>query len=170
MRRTWTPAGHTPVICHRFKWQRASMAAGLCFGSRGGGAAVAFHHQVGAGDTTTLIGVLEQLRRFLGGQKATLVWGRAARPAQQGDARLPWSPAVLAGGGAAAYARELNPVEPLWASLKGIELVNLAGEGLDEVIATAERGGRQPPPRCRRTPSAAPPGAGRQPLASIAHS
>jgi hypothetical protein len=67
MRRTWTPAGHTPVICHRFKWQRASLGVGLCYGSRGGGAALAFHHQVGAHDTTTLIDALEQLRRFLGG-------------------------------------------------------------------------------------------------------
>jgi hypothetical protein len=66
------------------------MAAGLCYGSRGGGAALAFHHQVGAYDTDTLIGALEGLRRFLSEQKATLV------------------------------------VEPLWASLKGVELANLA--------------------------------------------
>jgi hypothetical protein len=43
------------------------MAAGLRYGSRGGGARVAFHHQVSAYDTTTLIGALEGLRRFLGG-------------------------------------------------------------------------------------------------------
>ena len=39
-----------------------------------------------------------------------------------------------------AYAPELNPVEPLWSSLKGVELANLAGEGLDDVVAAAERG------------------------------
>ena len=50
------------------------MAAGLCSGSRGGGAQLAFHHQFGAYDTDTLIGALEGLRRFLGGRKATLVW------------------------------------------------------------------------------------------------
>src|SRR5215204_2890010 len=38
------------------------------------------------------------------------------------------------------YAPELNPVEGLWSSLKAVELANLAGEGLDEVIAAAERG------------------------------
>jgi transposase len=38
------------------------------------------------------------------------------------------------------YAPELNPVEPLWASLKGTELANLAGDTLDEVVAAAERG------------------------------
>jgi hypothetical protein len=50
------------------------MAAALCYGSGGGGAALAFHHQIGAYDTETLIGALEGRRRFLGGQKATLVW------------------------------------------------------------------------------------------------
>jgi len=39
VRRTWTPQGHTPVIGHRFNWKRASMAAALCYGARGGGAA-----------------------------------------------------------------------------------------------------------------------------------
>jgi hypothetical protein len=28
-RRTWAPGGCTPVIRHRFKWKRVSMAAGL---------------------------------------------------------------------------------------------------------------------------------------------
>jgi hypothetical protein len=35
---------------------------------------------------------------------------------------------------------ELNPVEALWASLKGVELANLAGDTLEEVTAAAERG------------------------------
>jgi hypothetical protein len=73
-RRTWAPRGRTPVLGHHGKWTRTSMAAGLCYGSRGGGAALAFHHHQGAYDTDTLIGALEGLRRFLGGQKATLVW------------------------------------------------------------------------------------------------
>jgi transposase len=38
------------------------------------------------------------------------------------------------------YAPELNPVEPLWSSLKGVELANLAADTLAEVIAAAERG------------------------------
>jgi hypothetical protein len=38
------------------------------------------------------------------------------------------------------YAPDLNPVEALWSSLKGMELANLAGDTLDEVTAAAERG------------------------------
>ena len=75
--------------------------------------------------------------------------GRAARPPQPQDARLAAPPAVLAGGRAAARLRpDLNPVEALRSSLKGVELANLAGDTLEEVVAAAERGIQ----RIRRTP------------------
>jgi putative transposase len=64
------------------------MAVALCYGSRGGGASVAFHHQVDASDTDTLIGALGQLRAFLGGQKATLVWD--GLPAHRSLAMAAW--------------------------------------------------------------------------------
>jgi DDE superfamily endonuclease len=140
-RRTWAPRGHTPVIRHRFNWTRASMAAGLCYGSRGGGAAVCFHHQPGAYHTDTLIGALEGLRRFLGGQKATLVWD--GLPAHRSLAMAAWlgrQRSWLVTEPLPAYAPDLNPVEGLWSSLKGVELANLAGDTLAEVIAAAERG------------------------------
>ena len=34
---TWEPVGHTPVLCHRFNWKRASMAAAICLRLSGGG-------------------------------------------------------------------------------------------------------------------------------------
>jgi transposase len=140
-RRTWAPRGHTPVIRHRFKWKRCSMAAALCYRSRGGGAALAFHHQVGAYDTKTLIGALEGLRRFLGGQKATLVWD--GLPAHRSLAMRAWlrcQRSWLVVEPLPGYAADLNPVEALWASLKGMELANLAGDTLDDTVAAAERG------------------------------
>lgn len=39
-----------------------------------------------------------------------------------------------------AYAPELNPVEGLWASIKQVELANLARDTLEEVLAAALRG------------------------------
>ena len=126
------------------------MAAGLCYGSRGGGAQVAFHHQVGAYDTDALIGALGQLRRFLGGQKATLVWdGLPAHRSKLMHAWLRRQRSWLVVEPLPGYAPELNPVEPLWASLKGVELANLARDTLDDVVAAAERGiadpGHPPP-------------------------
>jgi hypothetical protein len=121
--------------------EAASMAAGLCFGSRGGGAQLAFHHQPGAYDTDTLIGALGQLRRFLGGQKATLLWdGLPAHRSKLMRAWLRRQRSWLLVEPLPAYAPELNPVETLWANLKGVELANLAGEGLGGVIAAAWKG------------------------------
>jgi transposase len=39
-----------------------------------------------------------------------------------------------------AYAPKLNPTEGLWSSLKAVELANLCGPTLAEVIAQAHRG------------------------------
>jgi transposase len=47
-----------------------------------------------------------------------------------------------------AYAPDLNPVEGLWSSLKAVELANLTGPTLAEVIQQAHRGVE----RVRRTP------------------
>jgi DDE superfamily endonuclease len=123
VRRTWAPVGHPPVISHRFKWERASMAAALCYGSRGGGAALAFHHQLDAYNTDTLIQALGQLRRFLGGHKATLLWD--GLPAHRSLAMRTWlrrQRSWLVVEPLPGYAPELNPVEALWSSLKGAEL------------------------------------------------
>ena len=38
------------------------------------------------------------------------------------------------------YAPELNPVEGLWANLKGVELANLARDTIAEVIDAARQG------------------------------
>jgi transposase len=140
-RRTWAPRRVTPVIRHRFNWKRASMAAGLCYGSRGGGAAVAFHHQLGPYDTDTLIQVLGELRRFLGGQKATLLWD--GLPAHRSHAMHTWlwrQRSWLVVERLPGYAPELNPVEGLWSNLKGVELANLAADTVQEITAAAERG------------------------------
>ena len=149
VRRTWAPRGHTPVIRHRFNWKRCSMAAAVCYGSLGGGAALAFHHQVGAYDSETLIGALGELRRFLGGQKATLVWD--GLPAHRSTAMRDWirtQRSWLVVERLPAYAPELNPVEGLWSSLKAVELANLAVPTLAEVITQAHQGIE----RVRRTP------------------
>jgi transposase len=148
-RRTWAPRGVTPVIRHHFKWKRASMAAGLCYGSRGGGAALAFHHQVDADNTETLIGALSELRRFLGGQKATLLWD--GLPAHRSLAMGAWlgrQRSWLVVERLPGYAPELNPVEGLWSNLKGVELANLAADTVQEITAAAERGVQ----RIRATP------------------
>jgi DDE superfamily endonuclease len=74
VRRTWAPRGQPPVLVHPFNWKKASMAAAICYGVGGGGAQLCLHVHPGNYDTDTLIEVLGELRRFLGGEKATLLW------------------------------------------------------------------------------------------------
>ena len=59
------------------------MAAAICYGVRGGGAQLAFHVTAGNYDTDTLIEVLRELRRFLGGEPA-----RRAGPGSGSSRRL----------------------------------------------------------------------------------
>jgi len=141
VRRTWAPRGRPPVLRHHFNWKRASMAGALCYGNRGGGAKLCFHVQPGNYDTDSLIQVLDELRRFLGGQKATLLWdGLGAHRSRAMQAFLVTQRDWLVVERLPAYAPDLNPVEALWSNLKGVELANLAGDTLAEVIAAAERG------------------------------
>ena len=137
------------MLTHPFNWKKASMAAALCYGVRGGGAQLAFHITAGNYDTDTLIEVLGELRRFLGGEKATLVWD--GLPAHRSKAMRAWlntQRSWLVVERLPAYAPDLNPVEGLWSSLKAVELANLISTSLAEVIDQAHRG----IDRVRRTP------------------
>jgi transposase len=140
VRRTWAPVGQPAVLEHRFNWKKASMAAALCYGVRGGGASCAFHITPGSYDTDTLIQVLGELRRFLGGEKATLLWD--GLPAHRSRAMHSWlnrQRSWLVVERLPAYAPELNPTEGLWSWLKGTELANLVCPTLQEVVEHAER-------------------------------
>ncbi len=84
--------------------------------------------------------VLGELRRFLGGQKATLLWdGLPAHRSKAMQAFIASQRHWLVVERLPAYAPELNPVEGLWSNLKGKggELANLAVPTLAEVIAQA---------------------------------
>jgi transposase len=119
VRSTWAPKGRTPVLRHPFNWKRASMAAALCIRPDGGGSRLAFHLQPGSYDTGTLVVALDQLRRFLAGEKATLIWDGlpAHRSRKMGD-WISQQRSWLVVERLPAYAPDLNPVEGLWSSLK----------------------------------------------------
>jgi transposase len=141
VRRTWTPVGITPVLDHHFNWRRVSMAAALCYGSRGGGARLAVHLRDRAYDTAALIVALTQLRRFLAGEKVILLWdGLPAHRSREMQRFLASQRRWLVVERLPGYAPELNPVEALWANLKGTELANLTADTLDEVTQAVTRG------------------------------
>jgi hypothetical protein len=94
----------------------------------------------GAYDTRQCIRVLDGLGSQLGHQPVTVIWDNLgahhAGDLQEWAASQSWL--VLAY--LPAYAPELDPVEGLWANLKGCELANRCCADRTELIATAQIG------------------------------
>jgi hypothetical protein len=144
VRRTWSRRGTTPVLRHRVAWKRASMAAALGYWPDATKARLCVHLQQDAYDTDSLIGVLEQLAGFYAGHRVVLLWDGLSshwsyKMRQHLDAQRDW----LTVERLPAYAPELNPVESLWANLKGVELANFTGDTVGEVADQAEQGIRR---------------------------
>jgi transposase len=88
-----------------------------------------------------LIVALTQLRRFLAGEKVILLWdGLPAHRSREMQRFLASQRRWLVVERLPGYAPELNPVEALWANLKGTELANLTADTLDEVTQAVTRG------------------------------
>jgi hypothetical protein len=141
VRRTWSVRGHTPILRHRMAWKSASMAAALGDHPDGTRARLCFHLQQDAYDTDSLIEVLEQLKAFYAGQRVVLLWdGLSSHWSYTMRAHLDAQRAWLTVERLPAYAPELNPVEYLWANLKGGELANCAGDTIAQVADQAQHG------------------------------
>jgi DDE superfamily endonuclease len=145
-RRTWSPRGQTPILRHRCNWKRASMAGALGYHASDDarGPRLCFHVQQDSYDTVTLIQVLTQLKAFYAGEQVVLLWDGLG--AHWSHAMRDWAATQqdwLTVERLPAYAPELNPVEYLWANLKGVELANFAGDRVVQVVDAAERGVRR---------------------------
>ena len=122
------------------------MAAALGYHARDFdcGPRLCFHVQKDSYNTQTLIGVLKQLADFYAGQQVVLLWdGLGAHWSHDMHAWLATQQDWLAVERLPAYAPELNPVEYLWANLKGVELANFAGDTVVEVVDAADQGVRR---------------------------
>jgi hypothetical protein len=141
VRRSWSPRGRTPILRHRVAWKRASMAAALGYQPDGTTARLCFHLQQDSYDTDSLIGVLEQLAGFHSVQQVVLLWdGLSSHWSYKMRDHLHEQRHWLTVERLPAYAPELNPVEYLWANLKGTELANFAGDTVAEVADQARHG------------------------------
>jgi hypothetical protein len=100
-----------------------------------------FHLQPDSYDTDSLIGVLEQLAAFSAGHRVVLIWdGLSSHWSHKLHAHLAPERDWLTVERLPAYAPELNPVQYLWAKLKGRELANFAGDTVAEVADQAHQG------------------------------
>ena len=100
-----------------------------------------FHLQPDSYDTDSLIKVLKQLRAFYAGQRVVLLWdGLSAHWSHKMRAYLDAQRHWLRVERLPAYAPELNPVEYLWANLKGGALANCTGDTIAAVADQAQHG------------------------------
>ena len=119
------------------------MAAACCYRANGTSAELVFGMRAGSYDEDSLIEFVEELHTHLAGQKVTLLWdGLPSHRSKKMKRFIASQRGWLVVERLPAYAPELNPVEKLWANLKGRELANLCAETLDEPIRAA-------PPRRR---------------------
>jgi hypothetical protein len=155
VRRTWAPKGHTPMLRHPCRRGKQISMCGL-LGYRPGqddpeepaATWMGFDLLEGAYDTRQFIRVLDGLGHQLGHQPVTVIWDNLgahhAGDLQQWVATQPWLELEYL----PSYAPELDPVEGLWANLKGCELANRCCADRQELIATAQAGSI----RARRDP------------------
>jgi transposase len=116
--------------------------AGICCDTPDGSRArLCFPTQPDSDNDHPLIGVLKQLRRFLRGAPATLIWDHL--PCHHSrvmgawlETQRHWLQVEYLPG----YAHDLDPVEGLWANLKGVELANLCRDTIGEVLDAARLG------------------------------
>jgi transposase len=118
------------------------MAGVCCYRPDGSEARLAFHLREGAYDTAQLIPIVQALGQLLGGTwPVIVVWDNL--PAHTSLAMRAWTAdqhAWLQVEYLPAYAPDLNPVEGLWANLKGVELANRPCGSVEELAAAAEQG------------------------------
>jgi transposase len=120
------------------------MAAALGYWPDATKARLCFHLQPDSYDTDSLIGVLEQLAGFYADQRVVLLWdGLSSHWSHRIRAHLAAQDHWLTVERLPAYAPELNPVEYLWANLKGVELANCTGDTVAEVADQAQHGIRR---------------------------
>ncbi len=146
MRRTWAPKGRTPVLRHPYwRGKQISMCGMVAYrpGQDDPGEPAAwmgFDLLEGAYDTRQFIRVLDGLGYQLGHQPVTVIWDNLgahhAGDLQEWVATQAW----LALAYLPSYAPELDPVEGLWANLKGCELANRCCADRAELLATAQVG------------------------------
>lgn len=117
------------------------MAAACCYRANGAGAELVFGMRAGSYDEDSLIEFVGELHAHLAGKKVTLLWdGLPSHRSKKMKAYIASQRRWLVVERLPPYAPELNPVEKLWANLKGTELANLCAETLDEPIKAAHRG------------------------------
>jgi len=140
VRHTWAPRGKTPILrIKKRSWKRMSAIGALAYRADGSRSKLFLQLKKGAVLVPDFVRFLEHLARHLRGN-IVVIWDRLnghrsllvrSWSEQQGRFDLVYLP---------AYAPELNPVEGLWAWMKGTCLANCSHDDLLPLANAMRRG------------------------------
>lgn len=127
----------TPIIKHRFNWQRLNVIGAIASTVDGQGFNLQLQVQQPEVDSNSIVTFLKGMLEELNGQiyviwdglpahRSRLVKEFVATQDRLSVTRLP------------AYAPELNPVEYLWAAMKNKDMANCCANDLDALEAKVE--------------------------------
>jgi transposase len=145
VRRTWAPRGQTPVLTHRWRsWKQLSAIGALAYRRTGRNRAIQarVYLQLHPGTVRSrqVVGFLKHLRRHIRGRVILLWDGLNAHRSLETRAHLEANRTWLTVHRLPAYAPELNPVEGLWAWLKGTAVANFCADALGALRQRVRRG------------------------------
>jgi transposase len=133
LRRTWAPRGQTPVIAHVHDRRSVSAIAALSVSPGRHRVGCWMHLWPGSLDSRHVVAFLRDLLRHLCG-RVIVVWDRLAAHRSAAVGEFVRSHPRLSVQWLPAYAPELNPVEWLWAHLKGQSLAHLCPDDEESLL------------------------------------
>jgi transposase len=143
VRRTWAPRGITPVIHHRFNWDKLNAIGAIACKPSGEDARLLLHLQEDSVNAQSLVAFLERLHRDVPGPIVLLWDGLPAHRSRIVKAFIADNQDWLKVERFPAYAPELDPVEFLWSTVKGKDVANFCPDTLgqirDKLLQAADR-------------------------------
>jgi transposase len=132
------------VLEHRFRWKKMSIACAIGYRPGSRRTRLCFQIVADSYNERKLIEFLQKLRRHFCGQRVVLIWDglpshRSGIMSAYVAEQRSWLEVVQLPG----YAPELNPVEDLWANIKGQELANRCVEELGQMLRGVHDGFRR---------------------------
>ena len=126
-KKTWAPAGETPVLEMNFNWEKLSVIGGISLKS------LYFQMYEESIKSGQVVAFLEHLQRYVGG-KLLVIWdGLPAHRSKVVAEYLGKTQGRVWVERLPAYAPELNPIEYLWGNVKGNDLANVSPKELWEL-------------------------------------
>lgn len=143
VRHTWAPRGKTPILHTKGRsWKRMSAIGALAYRADGSRSRLFVRFKRGPVLTGDFVRFLAHLGRHLKG-RVIVIWDRLN--GHRGVQVREWTEmhARFRLNYLPAYAPELNPVEALWAWLKGTCLANFSRDDLAPLTREVRRGARR---------------------------